>query len=283
MSYLKKISVNALTPIICVLFCAGLHSCSYSGNPDANTDFSDSYRKYTYHSAIIPKGLLRDNDIELFKDSPVWRIAKAVYEQDTQRIFEECKRNLKLIDYREPKYGMTLLYWSIYNKRYYAARCLLIAGADPNLPDNKNIPPIVDAAFNEQTSVYLRLLLKYGANPNYRIQLSKKELYPVICLAAGTNLENTKVLVDAGADINDTSDGISSAFGSAVGHDIFIAEYLLNKGANFDRPIFILDGDTTYAIDAIKKAPYMSDSESVGAAQRVLKFLREHGADSSIK
>lgn len=268
---------------MCILLCAGILSCNYSGNPDPNTDFSDTYRKYTYHSAIIPKGLLRGNDIELFKDSPVWRIAKAVYEQDTQKIFEECKRNLKLIDYREPKYGLTLLYWSIYNKRYYSARCLLIAGADPNLPDKKNIPPIVDAAFNEYTSVYLRLLLTYGANPNYRIQLSKKELYPVICIAAGTNLENTKILVEAGADINYTSDGLSSALGNAVRQDIVIAEYLLHKGANFERPIFTLDGETTYAIDAIKKAPYMTDSQSNVVAQRVLKFLREHGADSSIK
>lgn len=269
--------------LISIFLCIAISSCSFSKNPNGNTDYSDTYTRYTYHSAIIPRGLLRGNDIELFINTPVWRIAKAVYEQDTLRILEECNRNPKLIDYKESKYGMTLLNWSIYNYRYYAARCLLIAGADPNLPDRKDIPPIVHAALNAQTPVYLHLLLSYGADPNYRIQLNKKELYPIICFAAGTNLENTKILVDAGADINNSNDSVSCAFGNAVRHDILIAEYLLHKGANYKRPIFVLDGDTTYAIDAIKNAEYLSDSASYVVAQRVLKFLREHGADSSQK
>lgn len=260
-----------------------LFSCNYTKSTNFEQEMAGTYKRYKYRPIELRVGELRGRDIELFQNTQAWQIAKAVYEQDTDRIYQHCQLGSAIVDYKEPKYGLTLLSWAIINKRFFAARTLLKCGANPNLANEKGISPIFYAATNEFSSDYLKLLLNHGADPNSKNQIDSNLFYPVICDAVSTNLENTKLLVDAGADINYTSDGILCAFSEAVRYDIKIAEYLIRKGAIVNRPAYLRMSDTLYAIDMIKEAEYMSDSASYVVAQRVLKFLRERGADSAIK
>ncbi len=263
--------------------CSVLCSCNYTKSANFTRDYSDTYRRYEYSSLSLQVGELRGRDIELFRNTPVWQIAKAVYEQDTVRIYQYCQFGSAKVNFKEPKYGLTLLSWAIINKRFFAARTLLTCGANPHLSDKNGISPIFYAATNEYSSEYLKLLLRYGADPNSKNQIDSNLFFPVICDAVATNIKNTEILVEAGADINYTSDGVLCAFSEAVRYDINIAEYLIRKGAIVNRPAYVRISDTLYAIDMIKEAEYMSDSASYVVAQRVLKFLREHGADSSLK
>lgn len=243
----------------------------------------DKYLRLHYCSRY-KSGELLVYDIELFENTPVWRLAKAVYEQDTETIFCETQRNQQFVHFKDTLYGMTLLKWAVFNRRFFSAKELLKAGADPNMPAlYNNFAPIVDAASDDSTSNFFSLLLAHGGNVNFKLNLPSGGEYTVFEAAAAASLENTKIAINAGADVNYSSDGIHTAFSSAVvAGTIETVEYLISKGCRFKGPIEVVDRDTTYAIDAIKRADYRPGTKDYETAQRVLKFLRENGADSFV-
>jgi uncharacterized protein len=242
----------------------------------------DKYKKYRYTWTISRGRELRGWDIELYEHTPAWDLAKAVYEQDTTEIEELCKNDNKLVSIREPRFGMTLLSWAVVNSRYYSAIALLKCNADPNAKESNNVTPFSRSTGNKETSNYLKLLLKYGGNVNYIQKLDSINTFTALEQAAATNFENTKILVEAGADINYSDDSITSALSQAVIYGtIDVVAYLLEKGANFKNPVLKSDDKFIYPLDALKNDNYKKGTKEYETWLSVLKFLREHGADSS--
>ena len=149
-----------------------------------------------------------------FKDTPAWEISKAIYKQDVNRIKEILKENSELLDCREPRFGMTLLFWAVGMDKYNSVETLLKCGADPNQATIKGNSTPVDLAsgylWNDYTASkdpkYVKLLLKYGADPNIAREANKEAGIEAgttpLMNSIGCGIEKTKALVEAGADIN---------------------------------------------------------------------------------
>ncbi len=261
-----------------------LVSCNFDVQPKGKYATGDEYILYKYETKIFNFGELLGTDIELFKRSSAWKMAIAVYEQDTLEIEKQHKLNSEAIYFQEQKYGMTLLCWAVINDRYFSAKTLLKLGSDPNRPMYNDGTPVNYACEKETTANYLRLLLLYNVDLSRKSRSISNYYVTLMEIAARTSLENVMVLENAGLYINYDTNHLRTPLSVALSNwHIEIAEYLILKGADYRKPVYFNETDTIYAIDEIKDGGYKTNSGKDSAAQRVLKFLREHGADSSQK
>lgn len=108
---------------------------------------------------------------------------------------------------RMPETIGSCLVYAIYHSPLHSVRTLLDIGADPNLPVDDGLPPLI-AAFgctrdipgaNRRTDVndLLRLLLSYGADPNQR---GINDYTPLHMAVGERNALAVQILLDGGAD-----------------------------------------------------------------------------------
>jgi len=175
--------------------------------------------------------------VKIYKNTPAWELARAVKEQKTQKIAEIAKSKPKLLEYHDPIYGTTLLIWAVGTERYDAAETLLKAGANPNAITLKcagetalHLAAKFSYVDSQRDAKYVKLLLKYGANPNiglvsnYDHGIGEAGQTPLMnSIAYG--IEKTKALVEGGADINArTPTGMTAA----------IAALMSSQGVNME-------------------------------------------------
>ncbi len=286
----NNVAYYSLRSVLCFVIC----SCVYLAGCDSEVmeldpavRNGDIYKRYEY-PFTLSIGDKIGADIEIYKGTPAWKLAKAVYEQDTNKISELCKKHKELLSCKDPKYGLTLLHWAISYDRYFSAKKLAEMGADPNTRKHTGQTAFMSAAAKEGTPNYVKLLLKHGGNVNEKNELTDGGVYSILEIAADNNYESTKLLVEAGADVNFCPDGVNSPFATALVYgSAETAEYLIQKGADYRKPVISDAHSTLYAIDAIKNV-LSSGFWKPGTAEydkqiRLLQFLREHGCDSTIK
>ena len=154
------------------------------------------------------------------------------------------------VDVREHERGQTALMWAVAQRHADVARVLIGNGAD------------LDA----RTKVYYQLENTAGnTNPSGNFQMAHGGSTPLLFTARNGDVETAKVLIEAGADVNDTLAAGTSALVVAAhsGHGPF-AIYLLEQGAD---PNAAKAGYT-----ALHAAVLRSQIELVDA-------LLDHGAD----
>src|SRR5437867_4309854 len=109
-------------------------------------------------------------DFKLFKDTPVWELAKAVEKEDVQRIETILKDTAIKVDFHEPKFGNTLLMLAIANNKKQSIQKLLEGGANPNEKDHyDNATPLIYACDNyseDCDSTILKWLIHYHGEVN---------------------------------------------------------------------------------------------------------------------
>ena len=224
-------------------------------------------------------------DIEIFEKTKVWELAKAVKHQNINKIKELCEKNPKWVNYQERRFGFTVLHWALFNQKYKSVKPLLESGANPNLQDSDGVSSLCFAADIEETSEYLQLTLKYGGNVN---SVSKKPggsgLYgpTPLCCAANRSLENTKILVEAGANVNYFSIHCENVFNSACSQGKFdILRYLIvEKGANFKRAIcYRTNGDSLYITDELRRLKCDLGSKKFLTKMEIVEYMKERGMD----
>ena len=54
----------------------------------------------------------RITNVRIYRNTPVWELARAVDRQDTNRISQIAERTPELLDYQDPVRGTTLLFCS---------------------------------------------------------------------------------------------------------------------------------------------------------------------------
>lgn len=224
-------------------------------------------------------------NIKLWKETPAWKLAKAVQRNDTiavNRILSEGKLS---IDYREPTYGESLLYWAIYNNKIETVRFLLSKGANPNLHTrfNGESPMILSCRFSDIDIEILRLLLEYGGNPNDHateedsITYMRSDRTPLYC-AAGSSLEKTKMLIEAGANVNLALMKGNTPLRSALLSDRFeVILYLLTECGVDPNDTFVVTfkGDTLQFIDLLNDSHYLETEDNHSKVRQIRKLVKQ--------
>ena len=154
-------------------------------------------------------------NIKIYKDTPAWELARAVDRGDVKKIAKLGKESPDILDYQDPTYGTTLLYWAVAKEKYKSAEALLKAGADPDIISTYDGGTALyrAAGFSwvdmqaKQDAKYVKLLLEYGADPNITFaggvwNTSTEVGYSPLMRSIGCGIEKTKALVEGGADIN---------------------------------------------------------------------------------
>ena len=148
------------------------------------------------------------DDIRLWKETEAWELARCVSKNNFAKAEKILAKGQIDVDFREPRFGETLLFWAILNENIDAVRFLMNHGANPNAHDTyRGVSPIAIASDYFIRSDILEFLLAHGGDPNDHVKRNETLSYlpseetPLI-RAAFTSLEKTKMLVAAGADVN---------------------------------------------------------------------------------
>ena len=251
----------------------------------------------------VDKNNLLGDDYRLFQDTPVWTLAKAVQDEDTVKIKNTVHQEKIDIDYQEPIFGETLLILTVRNQHYNSCKVLLELGANPNKHDNYNgVSAMIEAAnienhknYQDDNTRFLRLLLRYGGNPNDEETGERQEgnttrRTPLLAACKDVNefvspIEKVKLLVEAGANVNckDEFNGFPIKMALMLEHyDVVL--YLLQKGADynkmlFDRSDFSKGGKKIYMSDLLREHLQPLESEKYKQKMLVVDFLKQKGID----
>lgn len=230
-----------------------------------------------------PSGRLTGGDIRLWQDTPAWSLAKAVEAGDTNKINRILSEGNLSIDYREPLYGESLLHWAVWNNQIGMVRFLLSKGADPNLHDRFNGESAITLSckYDEPDPEILRLLLKYGGDPNDHVTEKdtvsyERSIQTPLYNAVSTSLEKTKILLEAGAEVDfSIIPGESPLHIAALGSHFEIVKYLLEEGGADYCKVFsvTLKGDTLRFIDILEMFPYRDTEDNRSNLKQIYEFL----------
>jgi ankyrin repeat protein len=236
---------------------------------------------------------LLGTDYRLFRDTPVWKLAEAVSDQDLDQIEKLVKKDKYDLNFKELKYGKTLLMLATLNEQFKSFKKLLELGADPNIHDNYDgsSAMISAAAINgdrDDNTKFLRLIVKFNGNVNdveegKRRNDNLSRMTPLMVASGCINkivspLKKVEFLVKEGADVNYTSEFSQTALGQALlcnNYDVVI--YLLNNGADPKIPIFFRDNKDIYIQDFLEEKNFPVNSREYNFKIEIKKILRKKG------
>ena len=195
---------------------------------------------------IVDKSELTGRDYRLFQNTPAWELAKAVEDENTKKIDKIVSENPEIINYQESKYGNTLLKLTIMNQQLKPFKALLKRGADVNIHNTfDGTSSLIKACSSKFYNItFVKMLIEYGADVNdVEIGERRKEngtrLTPLIAASRTGRLDLVRFLVSKGADVNYQNEFGQSALSKSVMVDEYkVAYYLLQNGADYNRPIY---------------------------------------------
>ena len=237
---------------------------------------------------------LLGNDYRLFKNTPVWDLAIAVRDEKISEIQNILKSKKIDVDYREPKFGSTLLMLTVMNEQYNSAKALLEGGADPNKHDTcEGSSAMIFAAGiqhkNDDNTKFLKLMLSHGGNPNdvevgVRKEGNSTRKTPLLTACDDviqdvTPIEKVKLLVEAGADINYKNEFGATPLKEALPHyDVVL--FFLQKGADYTVPLFKnLQGKEFNLVESMRYDAFPLDSKKYMDKMKVVEFLEQKGIE----
>lgn len=195
---------------------------------------------------IVDKSELTGRDYRLFQNTPAWELAKAVEDENTEQIDKIVSKNPELINYQESKYGNTLLMLTIMNQQLKPFKVLLKRGADVNIHNTfDGTSSLIKACSSKFYNItFVKMLIEYGADVNdvetgERRKENGTRLTPLIAASRTGRLDLVRFLVSKGADVNYQNEFGQSALSKSVMVDEYkVAYYLLQNGADYNRPIY---------------------------------------------
>jgi ankyrin repeat protein len=199
----------------------------------------------------------------------------AIEDDDSVRIDKIAKGNKEQLS-KFPFRGDSPLLTAMHGSKKNAFEALLKNGADPNRI-GPNHQCLMLAAAKANDPYWLTEALRYGGNPNIDNMASASRRGTPLTVAVGNNkLENVKLLVQSGADVNlvcNIEDALSRAMQS---NSFDVVMFLLENQADFRRKT------ARYSSFAMwirgKNADLFLQEEDKNGINRVWKWLNEHGA-----
>jgi len=162
------------------------------------------------------------------------------------------------------------------SRETYAA--LLKDGADPNTVAGDGLS-VMHLSALEADSYWLRTALENGGDPNLKNPgaSTNKRGTPMYYAITADRLDNVKVLVEFGADINAVDEFGQTPLADAFAHGGYdIVYYLLESGADYQ---LAPTGEYNSFLGFVKnaKASVIKDEMTREKLERVLQWLREKG------
>jgi hypothetical protein len=244
-------------------------------------------------SRSIKKGELTIQDVEIFKGTPAWELAKSVDDENTSKIKKIIDANPTLSNYQEPSFGMTLLIRAVGTEKYNSAKQLLECGANPNIVSFIGLTALLQAATFSWCDTrankdprFVKLLLDYKADPNliyYSPKMDRQTNYInykmsplIISVGVGSSIEKIKLLVEHGAFIDyKTELGETAATEALWFKDVGAAYYLIvEKKAKINDPFYSYNLSNDSIID--KDKPFYP-------VDLLLDWVYELGSDKYLK
>lgn len=226
------------------------------------------------------------DNIRLWEDTEAWGLAKCISKNDFEKAEKILSQEHLDVDYREPKYGETLLFWAVWNADINAVKFLVNHGANPNAHDTYNgDSPIAIASDYYIRSDILAYLLAHGGNPNDYVKRDEELSYAPsnetpLTRAAFTSLEKTKMLVRAGADVDfSVEPGYTPLISAEHKMTLEVVEYLLFEcKADYKKSYIVTidTSDTLYFKDLIQKRKLVTMSDSI-VAKRIIAYIDGSG------
>jgi uncharacterized protein len=249
----------------------------------------------TNRDTIVDKDKLLGYDYRLFQQTPVWKLTKAVWDENTDEMKKIVQEEKVDVNYQEDKYGKTLLMLTIVNRQLKSCKSLIELGANPNIPDKfDGSSAMIEAAeveeYSKDNTEFLKLLLAYDGNPNF-VEVGKRREdnstrnTPLIAACGDINevvspIYKVKLLVEAGADVNYMNEFKTTALTTAAIHDHYdVVFYLLENGADYQVPIFDREGKSIYLWDYLREVLFPLDSKKYNQKMQVVNFLKRKGID----
>lgn len=239
---------------------------------------------------LIDKNKLIQTDYRMFQNTPVWELAKAVQDKNVNEIRRLVGEEKLPINYQDERFGNTLLMVAVTNDNYEAVKVLLELGSNPNLHDKyTGSTAVIDAAhLTVDDTRILKLLLQYEGDPNSKENapfsdnpvMSKFRTFALL-EAATHSLEKVKLLLEAGADVNQIDRGTNeSALESALNQGkMDIVMYLLEHGADYTKPLNMGDRPPVDILYRLRQTVPPLDSKEYKEKMQVVDFLKQKGLD----
>lgn len=251
----------------------------------------------TNRDTTVDKNKLLGNDYRLFQNTPAWDLAKAVKDEDIDKIKEDVGKNKSLLSFREPRFGHPLLQMAVMNENFRSVQILSELGADPNIEDTYDgSSSLIEAVkigsiggiHGKADSRYLELLLKHGGNPNAEereknVLGEDKGSTTALLLACESGIFGyVKMLVDAGANINQVNKlAQSPLYYALLSQNPDIVNYLIEKGVNYKSPLDqSADGSYKFYItNGLRDWTFKIGSEEYKKKMQLVDFLTKNGMD----
>ena len=162
----------------------------------------------TYSLPIVIKSIPSDeislSNYGIYSNTSVKKLAYFVKNQDTLSIRSFLLHHKDVnIDTPDPFFGSSLLLYAIYNEKLNSVEQLLKLGANPNSIDHQGKSALLYTFFFlSDGSEYIKILMKYGADPTYNPS-GVKANNPLYW--APLRLNDIKAYIESGLDIKDTT------------------------------------------------------------------------------
>lgn len=240
---------------------------------------------------------------KIFRDTPVWELAQAVQDNDIDRIDSLVIRDSVDINYQDPEFGYTLLMTALLNHKGFFSRGplskvrlgtieeLLKLGADPNLSGDSLTQRGVNAvivACDQNWYDGLRLLLKYGGDPNTTAytQLRFYNRDETALMAATYSVANPddtrcmELLLESGADVNATTKSSRGGILTDALPDYKRVLILLEHGADSETKVYSYHVDSLISLpEQMRYHDFPLNSEDYRYKRKVIDFLKRKGID----
>jgi hypothetical protein len=210
-------------------------------------------------------------------------LAIALNDQDLQKINLIVKRTHLNLNYTDSLHGLSLLNWCILNIKPKSFDELLVLGADPNWYDNKEkFPPSIIEA-SQKKGDYLISSIKYGGNPNcvFINTTGCHNHTPLLGAIFSTDIENVKLLVNHGADVNFQPNIYCNPLAIAMIQDeVEIAKYLVLNGADYKKATTVVEGgDTLGVLYLLREMAFPLNSKDYKLKMELVEIFATKGLD----
>lgn len=241
-------------------------------------------------------------DVRRFQGTKGWNLVKAIDDQNIREIRRQVVELKVPVDARDRKKLFTPLMYAVFNNDIQSVKVLLELGADPNIPtdsisDVGENSVILACRYSDISVEILKLLLKYGGNPNSTecgrnidmdgdwIPARSSALSCAVSISG--EIDKVKILVEAGANVNSYDGEFQDAplMDALLLDRMNIALYLLEHGADYNckfRNCAPSSGGGSRNVDILyrlRQCIYPLDSQEYKDKLKVVKFLKDRGVD----